>query len=106
MWFEGKRLQNQLRADKNESRSVLAVDIQGHQRGGFCIVPRKYSMKKQYGLKAVLLQTSQADDFRGWAPYILNKKPKEEARRKYKVNILSRVTCQGFNFRAKDWDQR
>ena len=37
--FEGKWLQNRLRADKNESRSLLAVDIQGHQREGFCIVP-------------------------------------------------------------------
>ena len=24
---------------KNELRSLSAVDIQGHQRGGFCIVP-------------------------------------------------------------------
>ena len=24
---------------QNESRSLLAVDIQGHQRGGFCIAP-------------------------------------------------------------------
>ena len=39
MCFEGKWLQNRLPADKNESRSVLRVDIQGHQRGGFCIVP-------------------------------------------------------------------
>ena len=39
MCFEGKCSQNWLRADKNESRSLLAVDIQGHQRGGgFCIV--------------------------------------------------------------------
>ena len=36
MCFEGKWLQNRLRADKNESISLLAVDIQGHQRGGFC----------------------------------------------------------------------
>ena len=35
--FEGKWLQNRLRADKNESRSLLAVDIQGHQHGGFCM---------------------------------------------------------------------
>ena len=27
---------------KNELRSLSAVDIQGHQRGGFCIVPRWY----------------------------------------------------------------
>ena len=39
MCFEGNWLQNRLRADKNESRSLLAVDIKGHQRGGFCIVP-------------------------------------------------------------------
>ena len=39
MCFEGKWLQKGLRADKNESRSLLAVEIQGHQRGGFCIVP-------------------------------------------------------------------
>ena len=38
MCFEGNWLQNRLRADKNESISFLAVDIQGHQRGGFCIV--------------------------------------------------------------------
>ena len=36
MCFEGKWLQNRLRADKNESISLLAVDIQGHQRGSFC----------------------------------------------------------------------
>ena len=39
MCFEGKWLQNRLRADNNELRSLLAVDIQGHQRRGFCIVP-------------------------------------------------------------------
>ena len=39
MYFEGKLLQNLLLADKNELRSFSAVDIQGHQRGGFCIVP-------------------------------------------------------------------
>ena len=37
--IEGKWLQNRLQADKNELRSILAVDIQGDQRGGFCIVP-------------------------------------------------------------------
>ena len=41
MCFEGKWLQNRLGADKNESRSLLAVDIQGHQCGGFCIVPTR-----------------------------------------------------------------
>ena len=40
-YFEGKWLQNRLRADKNESRSLLAVDFQGHQRGGFCTVPKR-----------------------------------------------------------------
>ena len=39
MCFEVKWLQNRLRADKNESKSFLAVDIKGHQRGGLCIVP-------------------------------------------------------------------
>ena len=39
MCFEGKWLQNRLRAEKNESRSFLVVDIQGHQRGDLCIVP-------------------------------------------------------------------
>ena len=39
MCLEGKWLQNRLRADKNELRSLLAVDIKGHQRGGFCVVP-------------------------------------------------------------------
>ena len=38
MCIEGEWLQNRLRADKNESISLLAVDFQGHQRGGFCIV--------------------------------------------------------------------
>ena len=38
MCFEGKWLQNRLRADKNEPRSLLAVDIQGHERGGFCMM--------------------------------------------------------------------
>ena len=37
--FEGKQLQNRLRADENELRSVLAVDIQGRQRGGFALSP-------------------------------------------------------------------
>ena len=40
MSFEGKWLQNRLRADKNESISLSAVDIQGNKCGGFCIVPR------------------------------------------------------------------
>ena len=39
MCFEGKWLQNRLIADGNELRLHSAVDIQGHQRGGFCIVP-------------------------------------------------------------------
>ena len=37
MCFEGNWLQNRLQADKSEARSLLAVDIQGNQRGGFCI---------------------------------------------------------------------
>ena len=40
MCFEGKWLQNRLRADKNESRSLLAVDIQGCQRGGLMHCPQ------------------------------------------------------------------
>ena len=32
MYFEGKWLQNRLRSGTRESRSLLAVDIQGHQR--------------------------------------------------------------------------
>ena len=43
MCFEGKWLQNRLRADKNESRSHLVVDIQGHQGEGFCTVPIDHS---------------------------------------------------------------
>ena len=43
MCFEGKWLQNRLRADENKSRSLLAVDVQGHQRRGFCIVPIDYA---------------------------------------------------------------
>ena len=37
MCFAGKWLQNGSQADKNESRSLLAVDRQGHQSGGFSI---------------------------------------------------------------------
>ena len=33
-WFA-----NRLRADENELTSLLVVDIQGHQRGGFCMSP-------------------------------------------------------------------
>ena len=43
MCFEGKWLRNRLQADKNESRSLSAVDIQRHQRGGFCIFPIVYT---------------------------------------------------------------
>ena len=49
MCFEGKWLQNWLRADKNKLRSLLVVDIEGHQRGGICIVPKsmvKHSTEK------------------------------------------------------------
>ena len=42
MCFEGKWLQNRLQADKNESKSLLAVDIQGNQRGGFEFSPENY----------------------------------------------------------------
>ena len=42
MCFERKRLEDRLQADKNVSRSLMAVDIHGHQRGGFCIVPNRY----------------------------------------------------------------
>ena len=41
--FEGKWLQNRLRTDKDESRSLLTVDIRGHKCGGFCIVPIDYA---------------------------------------------------------------
>ena len=41
MCFEKKWLENQLRANKNELRSFLVVNVQGHQFGGFCIVPVK-----------------------------------------------------------------
>ena len=30
---------------KNELRSLSAVNIQGHQRGGFCIVPKYFILK-------------------------------------------------------------
>ena len=36
MCFEVNWLQNRLRATGNELRSLLAVNIQGHQPGGFC----------------------------------------------------------------------
>ena len=55
--FEGKWLQNRLRADKNESRSLLAVDIQGHQRGGFCIVPPYTYLRCMYCLPSCILIT-------------------------------------------------
>ena len=51
--FEGKWLQNRLRADKKESRSLLAVDVQGHQRGGFCI-RRWISASSSISLKCAL----------------------------------------------------
>ena len=31
---------------KNELRSLSAVDIQGHQRGGFCIVPNNIEYRE------------------------------------------------------------
>ena len=60
MSFEGKWLQNRLRDDKNESRSLLAVDIKGYQRGGFCIVPRKYIGELSKRL-IILLETCKHD---------------------------------------------
>ena len=56
MYFEGKWLQNRLRGDKNESRSLLAVDIQGHQRGGFCI-RRSISSSSSLSLKYALRES-------------------------------------------------
>lgn len=50
VWFEGKWLQHRLQADKNESRSLMAVDIQGHQHGDFCIVPISLGDKTQWTL--------------------------------------------------------
>ena len=32
---------------KDELRSLSAVDIQGHQRGGFCIVPRDHVERRR-----------------------------------------------------------
>ena len=37
--FEGEWSQNRMRAAEDKLKSLLGVDIQGHQRGGFCIVP-------------------------------------------------------------------
>ena len=31
---------------KNELRSLSAVDVQGHQRGGFCIVPFNCALRE------------------------------------------------------------
>ena len=56
MCFEGKWLQNRLRGDKNESRSLLAVDIQGHQRGGFCI-RRSISFSSSLSFKCALRES-------------------------------------------------
>ena len=56
MCFEGKWLQNRLRADKNESRSLLAVDIQGYQRGGLCI-RRSISSSSSLSLKCALRES-------------------------------------------------
>ena len=56
MCFEGKLLQNQLRADKNESRSLLVVDVQGYQRGGFCI-RRSISSSSSLSLKCALRES-------------------------------------------------
>ena len=37
IFFQGKSLQNRFQAVDNELRSLSAVDVQGHQRGGFCM---------------------------------------------------------------------
>ena len=55
MCFEGKWLQNRLRVDKSESRSLLAVDIQGHQRG-FCI-RRSMSSSSSLSFKCALRES-------------------------------------------------
>ena len=47
MCSEEKWLQNRLQADKNESGSLLAVDIQGHRCGGFCIAPKSEGFSQE-----------------------------------------------------------
>ena len=41
----------------NELRSLLALDVQGHQRGGFCIVP--FSKVTSHGCIAIELLSFQ-----------------------------------------------
>ena len=67
MRFEGKWLQNRLRADKDESKSLLAVDFQGHQRRGFCIVPIQFGITQ---MKEVLILVTK----KGSRTFSLSKK--------------------------------
>ena len=55
MCFEEKWLQNRLRADENELRSLSAVDIQGHQRGGFSIVPTSLNRCKAQPSREIVI---------------------------------------------------
>ena len=73
MCFEGKWLQNLLRAEKNESISLLAVDIQGDQRGGFCIrrsISSSSSLSLKYALKEsgcrICYEPKKMSRFRFW----------------------------------------
>ena len=54
MCFAGQWLQNRLRADKNESRSILAVDIPGHQRGGRRVCMNSFLSSYYFLLLALL----------------------------------------------------
>ena len=56
MCFEGKWLQNRLRGENNKSRPLLAVDIRGHQRGGFCI-RRSISSSSSHSVKCALRES-------------------------------------------------
>ena len=57
--FEGKSLQNRLRADKKELRSLAAVGIQVNQRGDFCIVPICLVMNTLDSMKVSIRNTSK-----------------------------------------------
>ena len=61
MCFEGKWLQTRLRADKNESMSFLAVDIQGHQRGSSAVSPMK-ALKIVITIQAIEALSSKKRD--------------------------------------------
>ena len=63
MCCEGKRLQNRLRAEKNESILLLAVDIQGHQRGGFCIAPNVIAVGPGIVRKVISYANAQIGPF-------------------------------------------